>query len=325
MQDGISIIICCYNSGWIIRRTLDALKKQHKRPEVRWEVILVDNCCTDDTVAAVRTEMEGSNVNFRIVEEKKSGLAYARRKGINEVRYSYVIYCDDDNLLCPTYVQTVYDMLSSNPRLGAVGGKGIAEFQVEPAQIVKENLENYAVGSQMYHKDWLFGAGVGLRTSLVKEIYENQHCYLVGRKGNQLLSGDDSELVMSIFNRGFKVHPTDNIYYTHVLKDSRLTEDYFKRMRKGLELPLPMFDAMRCAMYNKPFNDYLVNYFYQYKHVLWSLWNCTNSDASDIRKQSISYITNTHHWGLYRLWRVYKEWRNIRILGKWDVVNTATM
>lgn len=314
MQDGISIIICCYNSGWIIGRTLAALKLQQIRPEIQWEVILVDNCCTDDTVAAAQTEMEGSKVNFRIVEERKAGLAYARRKGINEVQYRYVIYCDDDNLLCPTYVQTVYDMMSEDESLGAVGGKGIAEFCADPDPYVLEQIGGYAVGSQANNDKYraLWGAGLTLRTQLVREVYDTQKCYLVGRKGGQLLSGDDTELVYGMVARGYNIKGTDEVSYIHVLAAHRLTEEYCKRMNEGFKLSAPMLAIMRNALSGK-------NYWYsvleeRYLYVKEFLFNilrllllrpfaCQNLQDIHYCHKYFSY------WGVIRLSRVYWQMR----------------
>ena len=43
MFQGISIVICCYNSAWIIERTLAAIRMQVMPVNLDWEVVLVDN------------------------------------------------------------------------------------------------------------------------------------------------------------------------------------------------------------------------------------------------------------------------------------------
>lgn len=311
-ERGISVVICCFNSAWIIDRCLLALQQQLIKEDLDWEIVLIDNNCTDNTVEVAENTMKGSAIPFKIIKESKAGLAYARRTGINNVKFSCVIFCDDDNLLCPEYVQTMYDILQSDSSIGAVGGKGEAEFQSEPAPIVKANLDCYAVGSQLAHKDWLYGAGLALRTALVKEVYETQHCYLIGRKGDMLLSGDDSELVMSMVNRGYKVHPTDDVQYIHVLKANRLTEEYYKRLYKGLMLPQPVFTTMRCAIYQKPFSDVLLEFYYAIKSLLWSCAKRFLPNSLEVRERSINIIRNYNFWGVFRLWKIYREWAYIK-------------
>lgn len=312
MDRGISIIICCYNSAWIIQRTLDALKAQRFSHPIPYEIVLVDNCCTDDTVAVARDTMNENDINFRIVRENNPGLANARRKGIKEVKYEYVLYCDDDNLLCPDYVATMVNIMDNNSNVGAVGGKGMAEFQTEPAEIVKKNIGCYAVGSQLNHKDWLFGAGLASRTELVREVYSNQKCYLIGRKGKKLLSGDDSELVMSMVLRGYQVFATDDVSYIHVLKANRLTEAYFHKLYEGLVLPLPVFEVFRSVINDRPFKNILDNYKTCIKAILGSYIHFQRADAKKTRKNYLQQLHLYNYWGIYRLWRIYEEWSLIK-------------
>lgn len=309
---GISVVICCYNSAWVIRRTLEALKKQRFNTPIPYEVVLVDNRCTDDTVAVAEDTMKDSKIDFRIVREDNPGLANARRKGIKEVKYEYVIYCDDDNIFCFDYVSTMAELLEMMPDVGAIGGKGIAEFESEPAEIVKNHLECYAVGSQLEHKDWLFGAGVALRTALVRDVYDNQKCYLIGRKGGVLLSGDDSELVMSMVLRGYKVFALDDVWYTHVLKSERLTEDYFHRLYEGLILPLPAFEVMRGVIYNKSFFGAMKVYRYWYRRYIKYNILRWKPNASKKAKEASSNLKPLHYWSVIKLYTIYRQWSGIK-------------
>lgn len=312
MKRGVSIIICCYNSAWIIQRALEALKAQHILSSIGYEIILINNRCTDNTISIARKVMSESNIDFRVIKEVRQGLVYARRKGIREAKYEYAIYCDDDNLLCPDYVSTVVELLDEMPNVGAIGGMGIAEFEAAPAEIVKKNLECYAVGSQIKHKDWLFGAGLALRTEIVREVYRNQKCYLKGRTGKKTLSGDDTELVLSIQLRGYRIYATDRIYFTHVLKANRLSEEYFYKLYEGLSLPVPVFEVMRGAVHKIPFTDAMHTYIWYYKRylkyrILW--WNPTAKKYYEIAKQ---HTREFRYWGIVRLYKIYREWSRIR-------------
>lgn len=315
MEKGISVIICCYNSAWVIQRTLESLRAQQFYDPFPYEILLIDNRCTDDTVAIAEDVMKDGLVDFSVIKEDKPGLAYARRRGMREAKYEYVIYCDDDNLLCPDYVNTVVSYFDKMPEVGAIGGKGIAEFEIEPAAIVKEHLGCYAVGSQLEHKDWLWGAGLALRTELVKDVYNKQKCYLVGRKGDKLLSGDDSELVMSIVLRGYKVFPSDEISYIHVLKAERLSEAYFHRLYKGLTLPHPVLAMLQAVINNIGFRDAIQEYTYFTRRyikysILW--WKPLSKQK---RELAFKKTENYRYWGRFRLHRMYRQW--LAIKRKW--------
>ena len=312
LKCGISIIICCYNSAWIIGRTLDGLKAQIVPVNLDWEIVLVDNNCTDNTVGIARRAMQDSNIDFTIVNEANSGLFYARKKGIDMAKYDIVLYCDDDNILCPDYVYTMYTIMQNDKRIGAAGGKGIAEFQAKPENEVLKRISGYAVGSQLDGRtDWLFGAGVTLRTELVRDVYYNQHCYLIGRKGDMLLSGDDSELVMSMVNRGYRIYPTDDVYYTHVLKAYRLTNEYCIRMHEGFVLPGIAIESMRAAMYEtgfrpiagkyrKVWEDYIINSIFRWR-----------PNAKIVCETNLKKIKEYNYWGVFTLYKIYREWKKI--------------
>lgn len=312
MNRGISVIICCYNSSWIIGRTLEALKKQQFFSPVPFEVLLVDNRCTDDTVRIAEDTMKDSGIEFRVVKEDKPGLANARRKGINESKYEYVVYCDDDNLLCPNYVSTMVAFLDNMPKVGAIGGKGIAEFEIEPPKVVKDNLDCYAIGSQLEHKDWLFGAGLALRSAIVREVYTNQHCYLMGRKGEELLSGDDSELVKSILLRGYSIFATDEIWFTHVLKAERLTEEYYSRLYEGLIAPFPVYNVMNAVLYGHGFVEAIDEYLHYYKRIIKYSFLFWKSGSCRKRHDAIEKLKHFRYWGVFQLYKIYHQWMRIK-------------
>lgn len=311
-DNGISVVICCYNSEWIIERTLNALKSQIVRSNVPWEIILVDNNCTDNTVYIAQTTMLGSDIPFKVVVEKCSGLANARRTGVKIVRYRIIIFCDDDNLLCSNYLQTMYDIMNSNNHIGAAGGKGIPEFEREPDRAVLENLHDYAVGSQLGHGDYLFGAGLTVLTEVVEDVYSSQRCHLVGRKGDKLLSGDDTELVLSVVLRGYNIYPTDDVYYTHVLKSNRLTKEYLYNLQQGLIIPIPVFDVMRAVIYNKRFGSFLRDYLRCYKNyikyslVRWKPWSGLE------RREACKRLKMVNYWGIIYLYKIYRQWNRIK-------------
>lgn len=312
LEHGVTVIICCYNSVWIIERTLNALKLQRIADGLAWEIVLVDNNCSDDTVLIAKRTMQGCNVSFKIVTEKKPGLANARKCGIANAKYDVVVYCDDDNLLCPDYVNTMYDIMCSDNHIGAAGGMGIAEYQAEPAEIVRSNPGHYAVGSQMNNEYSLFGAGLTLRTNLVKEVYDHQRLYLIGRKGKKLLSGDDSELVMSMVVRGYCIKPTDAVYYTHVLKANRLTAEYYEQLHLGLEIPRPVLEVFHAVIVGDSFKTILHHYYIIIKTIIWSIVKFYRPDALRIRKENLRWFKYYNSWGLFRLWMIYIEWSKIK-------------
>ena len=314
LLDGVSVVICCYNSGWVIARCLEALRNQQCPIGFNWEIVLVDNNCTDDTVCTAESCMSGSGVDFRIVREPEPGLANARAKGVSEVKYKYVVFCDDDNLLCANYIQYVYSKLESDSTVGAIGGKGVPEFECEPDPRILPKLEGYAVGSQLRHKNWLFGAGMALRTDLVRDVYANQKRYLIGRRGGELLSGDDSELAYAIVLRGYRTHPTDDISYVHVLRANRLTWDYCQKMYQGFDKAAGPLMMMCLVLDGGNFRQFLRQYIRLWLVYIKYSMLFQHPNAADVRKNCRKEMSITEYWGVYKLYSIYKEWLKVKAL-----------
>src|SRR5690348_5199720 len=119
--NGVSVIICCYNSAKRIVPTIEHLQKMSVAG-ISWELIIVDNNSNDDT-AAVAAEAWKKNAiaPIRIVEEKEPGLMSARIKGVEVSSYDILSFIDDDNWVDTKWVENVYRIFSSDPDIAACG------------------------------------------------------------------------------------------------------------------------------------------------------------------------------------------------------------
>lgn len=248
---GVSVIICCYNSGWVIDRCLEALKKQKLDDGVKWEVILVDNCCSDNTVSVAEDVLVNSDLDWRIVKESKPGLMNARRTGIEAAKYSYLIYCDDDNLLCEDYINVAFHVMQDNEMIAACGGFGIPCFdKTQKPDWFDAYAYAYATGAQVKTQkeaDYvlrLYGAGMCVRKACLKQLFDAGFTpVLTGRRGNKMLAGDDSELVCAFRILGQKIYADNRLQFQHVIKPQRLELVRFLQTVKGFGYSLPLLDV----------------------------------------------------------------------------------
>ena len=80
--------------------TLSHLQKQKISSLIQWELILVDNASTDDTVSVAKKQWQQEPLApMHVVYEKEPGLMSARKKGVKATRYPIVSFVDDDNWL----------------------------------------------------------------------------------------------------------------------------------------------------------------------------------------------------------------------------------
>ena len=235
---GVSVIICCYNSAQRLPATLNALAAQHCQPSLQWEVIIVDNGSVDNSGSLAREIWKTLNNTspIKIVIEPAQGLSNARRRGVSEAQYTYLLFCDDDNWLGENYVQGVFDIFQSDDRIAATGGMGIPVFESSEPFWFYEYAEAFALGSQeILREDGrqlnLYGAGMGVRLSVLNDLYSAGFTPLFsGRKGTSLSSSEDTELTSIFVLQGYNLAYSDELKFYHFMTKERLTFDYLKRL-----------------------------------------------------------------------------------------------
>lgn len=92
----LSYIIPSYNASAYIRQTLDSIFALPISCD-EFEVIVVDDCSTDDTVGVLR-EIRKNHPNMTILQqERNQRQGAARNRGIEIARGEYIAFCDADD------------------------------------------------------------------------------------------------------------------------------------------------------------------------------------------------------------------------------------
>lgn len=243
MSSGVSVVICCFNSAERIVPTLQHLYDQKNIPLKLWEVVLVNNCSTDDTEEVARqvwNSFPAEKPNFKIIRELTPGLSAARRTGIDASFFDYVLFCDDDNWLNDDYLGLALEIMQSNPIIGVLGGLGIPIFEgKEPPYFWKNQFHGLAVGNQ-WHTDGditeargvVYGAGMVLNKRAFQFLLEkfNFEFQVSDRIGNSLMSSGDHELCLALKLVGYKIFYSKKIQFKHFIPKARTTISYYKNL-----------------------------------------------------------------------------------------------
>ena len=246
MEQGISVVVCTYNGGAKIKETLAHLAKQIVPKNIGWEVLFIDNSSTDNSAAIALETWEEQQIDtpLHIHVENTPGKLFALQKGLSLAKYKYFIICDDDNWLDPTYVATVFNILESNPKIGAVGGQAIAvtESSVPLPDWFKAHQSGYAVGEQglvsgdvTFTTKHLWGAGLGSRTSLYLDIYKELPSLLLNRGDQSILSTEDTEYCLRLVLKGYKLFYDSSLTLQHYISKGRLTLAYKDKLFKNFD------------------------------------------------------------------------------------------
>jgi glycosyltransferase involved in cell wall biosynthesis len=243
-MNGVSVVICCYNSASRIGRTLECIQSQVFKTKFEWEVIVVDNLSADNTKQIVNETWNKNPVaNLTVLDEHVQGQTYARKTGVDHARYEFISFVDDDNRVDEHWVNNVYIALLNHPDAAACNGISTASFESKEPWWFSRFAENFAVGNQgektgyvSLTRAFLFGAGLSVRKSALLDLYKkNYPAIQSGRLINDLRGGgEDSELCFCFLLCGYRLYYDESIRFSHFMPDSRMTENGLKRIQTSL-------------------------------------------------------------------------------------------
>ena len=96
MKEGlVSVIMPTYNCAKFIGETIESIQAQTYS---NWELIIVDDCSTDNTKEVVENYVElDTRIKYNCLE-KNSGASVARTVSMNLADGEYMAFCDSDDL-----------------------------------------------------------------------------------------------------------------------------------------------------------------------------------------------------------------------------------
>ena len=114
----VSVIITTYNRADILSRAVRSVLSQ---TFTDYEIIIVDDCSTDDTQEVIGRFKDSRIRSFR--HKRNRGASAARNTGIDNARGEYIAFLDDDDECTPNRLADSVSALDSKPHFGMVYGR----------------------------------------------------------------------------------------------------------------------------------------------------------------------------------------------------------
>ena len=102
----ISVIIPVYNTGKYIDKTLECLDRQSFKD---FELLLVDDGSTDNSIEVAETFLEGKDIDYKILKKENGGQSSARNHGLRSARGEYIVFLDSDDVISDDFLERLYD------------------------------------------------------------------------------------------------------------------------------------------------------------------------------------------------------------------------
>ena len=110
MNNLVSIIMPSYNTGEYIRQTIESVLAQSY---INWELIIVDDCSTDNTDEVVKPFLSEKRIKY-LKNERNSGAAVSRNRALREAKGKWIAFLDSDDLWKPEKLDKQIRFMENN-------------------------------------------------------------------------------------------------------------------------------------------------------------------------------------------------------------------
>lgn len=221
----ISVVVCTRDRPLLLEQCLDSLR-QLDYPN--YDVLVVDNCSRNKAVAEVV-----SKSGFRYTREDRSGLDWARNRGIKESYHDIIAFIDDDARATKGWLRGIARGFES-PEIMAVTGNVLAAEIETPAQNDFERYGGMSKGFVSYTiriEDlgakaifWASNWGVGANMAFRRQLFNNIGYFDVSLDvGTPTNGAGDIELFFRTVSHGYSLRYEPTAIVRHLHRRDRAT------------------------------------------------------------------------------------------------------
>ncbi len=258
----VTVAISTWNRAERLRQTLTVMRELAIPPDVQWELLVVNNNCTDDT-DAVLSHHAGHLPLCRLFEPRP-GLSNARNCALDAARGDLVLFTDDDVLVPDHWFADYVAAARQNAHAVFFGGPIEPVFETPPpgwleagwkyVSGVYGTLDWGPLPFSFDHARLPFGANFGLRADVARRYRFDAG---LGRRENQQLAGEETALFTQMLDDGWQGRWVPGARLGHVVPKEHLTPEYLRErffglgqtaVRIGLAAGLPPYRLWRRAL-----------------------------------------------------------------------------
>ncbi len=240
----VEIAICTWNRAELLDKTLANLRNLVIPHDVDWEVLVVNNNCTDATDEVLARHAR--RLPLRRLFESQPGVSHARNLASANARGDLLLWTDDDVLVDRHWLERYVEAAQSDPSAAFFGGPVEPWFESSPPEWLIEMLKvrgidgAYAVrrlGDRIVRfdsgncREMPYGANFAIRTCIQKEYAFDAR---LGRIQKQTLSGEETTLLQRIIADGHYGSWVPTACVRHFIPQERLNRDFLRRFFIGL-------------------------------------------------------------------------------------------
>ncbi|MCI0358775.1 MAG: glycosyltransferase family 2 protein [Planctomycetaceae bacterium] len=234
-----TIAICTWNRSDLLDKTLAHMRHLEIPVGTSWEIVVVNNRCTDNTDEIIAAHARSLPV--RRVFEEKQGQSHARNAAAMAARGELIIWTDDDVLVDSKWLVEMLAAARARPEFSFFGGPIEPWFEHDPPQWLLDNWPaiNGAfafrdLGNDEFEFDLKrlpYGANYAMRTSVQRAFPYNPK---LGRVATGEIRGEETDVLHKLLAAGHRGWWVPASKVKHFIPAERLTLDYIRRFFHGI-------------------------------------------------------------------------------------------
>lgn len=195
----ISVIMAAYNSSKYIGLAIESILNQTFR---EFELLIVDDHSTDDTLEIIRGYAEQDNRIQVLQTEQNGGASIARNVAIRAAKYPWLAIMDSDDIAKPERFERQMNAAREKPHVVAWGTYA---QHISPTGKVLSLVQQGARTEEEFYQFWNAGHipfVIHPSTLINKEVFEKAGGYVELLENYSLTPAEDFELVSRLANYG---------------------------------------------------------------------------------------------------------------------------
>ena len=237
-MDTISLLIPTHNRVDQLAVTLDSIEQQQVDDPNSIEVIVVANCCNDNTIDFVSQKKDSFPFTLNVFDEQQPGLPSARNRAVKEASNEILAFIDDDVVLDEKYLQSMLDIYDEFPA-DLVGGRTELLWQaVERPDWLPDEILNLLSckdlgneSKEVFSKADAIGCNFSYRKTVAERVGDFK--LGLGRSGKLLVGGEETEFIERALNSGLRLFYAPKCFLYHWVAPNRPTLEYLTGVAQG--------------------------------------------------------------------------------------------
>ena len=229
----VTVAIPTHNRATLLRGTLERLTHLAVPDGADWELLVVQNNCTDGTAAVIAEY--ATRLPLRALSESRPGVNFARNAAVDAARGEYIVFTDDDTLVDEKWLAAYIVAFASFSDVDVFGGPIVPRFASPPPPWLRAslplvhsaygNIDARGRGVMFSAAFYPFGANMAFRTCVLRQSPFDP---LLGPKAKSRINGSETSLILKLLAGGHAGRWVEEARVEHCIQEKQMTTDFLR-------------------------------------------------------------------------------------------------